>query len=377
MVFNHFESTEEKSAATKTVIYHPTVTVVRDLYNTSFSGHLLDNCLANYAINKQIKTMKRQVADSELTLVKRRRVYNDIKKAKVNLSASKELGFNVEDFFNDRSLNIKLGRVEFEENCDQLFATFESIMVDFLFLIEKEKITRTEIIGGLVRIPKIQEILRDKFKLTLSTTINGDEGMSHGAAFISANSTAGVKIKKLYVNDGPNYKVDLNIDFPSGESESKSTEIFPFKSNYGSKKKISIKQLKSSSTVSLRANDSSNYTVSFNVSGIEKGLDKYAKKNITDWKVVFNFHLDNLGIPRLPLVELLLKEEFTENKNKTVTKTNATDGTNYTESITESIPKVNNITYRLNIDKLDESYKSLLDRKEFYSESKPLLIIFV
>ena len=88
---------------------------------------------------------------------------------------------------------------------------------------------------------------------------------------------------------------------------------------------------------------------------------------------MFNFHLDNLGIPRLPLVELLLKEEFTENKNKTVTKTNATDGTNYTESITESIPKVNNITYRLNIDKLDESYKSLLDRKEFYSESKSLL----
>lgn len=353
--------------------YHPSVTVLKDSYNTSFSGHLLDKCLADYALQKQIKSMKRVVAKEELSLFKMRRLFTEIKKAKETLSANKEILFNVEDFFEDRSLSVKLSRTDFEENCEHVFSTFEGILVDFLFSIEKEKISRTEIIGGVVRVPKIQEILRNKFKLVLSQTINGDEGAAYGAAFMAANNTAGIKMKKIFLNDGPNYPVQLLIEFPNGDSESKSTEIFPMKSNTGTKKKISIKKLKGNALVTLMVPLPGDYKVSYNISGVEKGLNKYIDRNVTDWKVIFNFQLDPLGIPKLVNSELILKVESLESKNQTVTRVNETDGTNYTETVLETIPKVTNYTFKLTVDVTYDSYQSLSEHRELFAESKSLL----
>lgn len=366
------ESASETTGA-NTTTFHPVVTVIKDVYNASFSGYLLDMCLADFALSKQIGLMKRVVSKDELSLFKMRRLYTEIKKIKEMLSANKELSFNVEDFFEDRSLNVKLTRGEFEENCEHLFAAFESIIVDFLFSIGKEKISRAEIIGGIVRIPKIQEILKEKFKLPVSVRINGDEGTAHGAAFISANSTAGIKMKKIYFNDGPNYSVNLTVSFPDGENEDKVTELFPFKTNYGTKKKINIKKLRSNALVTLQTFAPGDHQITYNVSGVQKGLDKYVDKNVTEWKVVFNFNLDTLGIPKLASAELILQEEILETKNKTVTKTNATDGSNYTETVSEQIPKTNNFTYKLQVEVESESSKSLLDVKELFNESKAFL----
>lgn len=357
-----------------TTKWHPSVTGTKDFHSTAFSGHLLDVCLAEFALAKQIKNMKREVGKNEISLHKRRRLYNDIKKTKEMLSANKEVNFNVEDFFEDRSLSVKLSRAEFEEACEPLFATFESMIVDFLFQINRDNLKKVEIIGGTVRVPKVQEILRDKFKLQLSMTINGDEGAAHGAAFISANTTAGLKIRKIFMNDGPNYKVDLDITFPTDpEAKPKATELFPLKTNYGTKKKISIKKLQTGALVKMTVPHPGDYEITYNVSGVEKGLEKYADKNITEWKVVFNFVLDTLGIPKLLGADLILRETVAENKTTNVTKRNQTDGSNYTEAVTEVILKNNNYTSKLKVDVLSQSYLGLSERKTQFEESKSLL----
>lgn len=360
--------------ALNTTRYHPSITTTKDAFSTAFSGHLLDVCLADYALAKQLKSMKRAVGENEITLFKRRRLYNDIKKTKEMLSANKEVTFNVEDFFDDRSLNVKLSRAEFEENCEPLFAAFESLVVDFLFQINRENIKRVEIIGGAVRVPKVQEILKEKFKLPLSMTINGDEGPAYGAAFIAANATTGLKMKKIYMQDGPNYKVDLAIDFPEEPTlEAKRTELFAFKTNYGTKRKISIKGLKTGALVKLTVPHPGDYEVVYNVTGVGKGLEKYADRNITEWKAIFHFQLDPLGIPKLSSAELALRETTFENKTSNVTKVNETDGTNYTESVTESVPKVTNLTFRLTVEVVSQSYLGLHERKAQFEESKTLL----
>lgn len=360
--------------ALNTTRYQPMVTGVKDLHSTAFSGHLLDVCLAEFALAKQLKSMKRAVADSELSTYKRRRLYNEIKKSKEMLSANKEVTFTVEDFFDDRSLSVKLSRVEFEENCEPLFAAFESLMLDFLFEVDRENIRKVEIIGGSVRVPKVQEILREKFKLPLSQTINGDEGPAFGAAFIAANATTGLKMKKILMQDGPNYKVDLAIDFPEDPTrEPKTTELFPLKTSYGTRKKISIAGLKTDAQVRLTVPSPGDYEVTYNVSGIQKGLDKFADRNISDWKAVFFFHLDPLGIPKLVTAELHLKQMTTENKTTNVSRTNETDNTTYNETVTETIPKVINLTHRLSINVTSQSYLGLHERKVQFNESKSLL----
>lgn len=354
--------------------WHPSVTGTKDFHSTAFSGHLLDVCLADYALAKQIKNMKREVGKNEITLHKRRRLYNDIKKTKEMLSANKEVTFNVEDFFDDRPLNVKLSRAEFEEACEPLFTTFESMIVDFLFQINRDNLKKVEIIGGSVRVPKVQEILREKFKLQLSMTINGDEGAAHGAAFISANTTTGLKIKKIYMNDGPNYKVDLDITFPTDPTaKPKATELFPIKTNYGTKKKISIKRLQTDAIVKMTVPHPGDYEITYNVSGVEKSLEKYADKNITEWKVLFNFVLDTLGIPKLLGADIVLKETVAENKTTNVTKRNETNGNNYTEAVTEVLVKNNNYTSKLKVEVISQSYLGLSERRTQFEESKSLL----
>ena len=367
------ESIANGAGATNSTVYIPSIKVIKDAFNITFSGHLLDECLANFGLAKQLKQMKSTATKEELGLMRMRRLYNEIAKTRETLSANKETLLNLEDFFEDRSLSVKVSRVEFEENCESLFSDFERIIIDFMFEIEREKITRTEIIGGVVRTPKVQEILKSKFKLPISMTINGDEGSAFGAAFIAANNTVGLKMKKIIMNDGPNYAVNLGIEFNNGESASRYTELFPIKSNYGSKKRISIKNLKSDAVVALNVTTPEFYELRYNVTGIEKGLNKYASKNITDFKTVFNFVLDQLGLPRLLSAELVLKEEYTEVKNKTITSQNKTDGTNYTETVPENVARTNNYTYKLQIDTISETYKSLIDYKDLFEESKAFL----
>jgi molecular chaperone DnaK (HSP70) len=360
--------------ALNTTRYHPMVTGVKDVHSSAFSGHLLDVCLAEFALSKQLKSMKRTVSDSELTLYKRRRLYNDIKKSKEMLSANREVNFNVEDFFDDRSLSVKLSRTEFEEHCEPLFATFESLVLDFLFQVDRENIRKVEIIGGGVRVPKVQEILKEKFKLPLSQTINGDEGPAYGAAFIAANATTGLKMKKILMQDGPNYKVDLSIDFPEDPSrEAKTTELFSLKTSYGTRRKITIAGLKTDAQVRLSVPTPGDYEVTYNVTGVQKGLDKFADRNITDWKAVFFFQLDPLGIPKLVTAELHLKQMTTENKTTNVSRTNITDNTTYNETLTETVPKVINLTHRLAVNVTQQSYLGLHERKVQFNESKSLL----
>lgn len=41
--------------------------------------------------------------------------------------------------------------------------------------------------------------------------INGDDGPALGAAYMAANYSAGIKVKKVGVQDGPNYHVEYQI----------------------------------------------------------------------------------------------------------------------------------------------------------------------
>lgn len=54
-----------------------------------------------------------------------------------------------------------------------------------------------EVIGGGVRVPKVQSVLREKLKgtkLDLSMHLNGDEAMAQGASFYAANISTRFKV---------------------------------------------------------------------------------------------------------------------------------------------------------------------------------------
>lgn len=59
--------------------------------------------------------------------------------------------------------------------------------------------------------PNVQEIIKEVYEQPVGAHINGDDGPALGAAYMAANYSAGIKVKKVGVQDGPNYHVEYQI----------------------------------------------------------------------------------------------------------------------------------------------------------------------
>lgn len=63
-----------------------------------------------------------------------------------------------------------------------------------------EDVDMVELLGGGIRVPKIQELLQEKLqKKDLGVHLNGDEAMCFGSAFIASNSSASFKVRKVFL----------------------------------------------------------------------------------------------------------------------------------------------------------------------------------
>ena len=67
-----------------------------------------------------------------------------------------------------------------------------------------DDVDQVELLGGGIRVPKIQEILSTNLKKSeLGVHLNGDEAMCFGSAFIASNSSASFKVRKVYLTVHP------------------------------------------------------------------------------------------------------------------------------------------------------------------------------
>ena len=63
-----------------------------------------------------------------------------------------------------------------------------------------DQIDMVELLGGGIRVPRIQELLQEKLeKKELGVHLNGDEAMCFGSAFIATNSSASFKVRTVYL----------------------------------------------------------------------------------------------------------------------------------------------------------------------------------
>ena len=101
--------------------------------------------------------------------------------------------------------------------------------------LTKENITQVELIGGGVRIPKIQDILANKLgEDKIGVHINGDDCFAFGTAYVFANTTKNFKIKKrVYANTGAPY--EIKIDINSFTSKTKYPDFCPSGDEYKDK----------------------------------------------------------------------------------------------------------------------------------------------
>ena len=89
-----------------------------------------------------------------------------------------------------------------------------------------DQVDMVELIGGGIRIPKIQELLQEKLqKKDLGVHLNGDEAMCFGSAFIASNSSASFKVRKVFLTQHPVTPISIHITPVNATKVSSSSEV--------------------------------------------------------------------------------------------------------------------------------------------------------
>ena len=151
------------------------------LGGNDFDNKLVDFCIKEFCRSYNIN--EEEVRSDPNTL---RRLKNQCEKAKKKLSFIDQAVISIYNLYKDNNLYIEISREKFDEICYDLYEKIKSGLEQIL---SESKLTLEEIddvvlVGGSSRIPKVKEILIEKFgEGKIRDKINPDEAVAIGATW--------------------------------------------------------------------------------------------------------------------------------------------------------------------------------------------------
>jgi L1 cell adhesion molecule like protein len=136
-----------------------------------------------------------------------RKLKAEAEQAKKTLSTTLATTIEIDSFYKNKALIVKLTKTKFELWCSSVFQRCLEPVKKALedAKLERGQISEVVLVGGSTRIPKIQEMLSQFFGgITLNKSVNPDEAVAYGAAIqgaiLSKSDTSG-KTKELLLLD--------------------------------------------------------------------------------------------------------------------------------------------------------------------------------
>ncbi|XP_066992355.2 heat shock 70 kDa protein cognate 2 [Anabrus simplex] len=154
--------------------------------DTHLGGEDFDNRLVTFFADEFQRKYKKDLRANSRAL---RRLRTACERAKRTLSSSTEASLEIDALHEGVDFYSKITRARFEELCMDLFrstlAPVERALTDAK--LDKGSIHDVVLVGGSIRIPKIQKMLQDFFcGKALNLSINPDEAVAYGAAVQAA-----------------------------------------------------------------------------------------------------------------------------------------------------------------------------------------------
>lgn len=172
------------------------------------------------------------------------RVLAAAEKLKKVLSANTAAPINIESVMNDVDVSSQLTREELEELVQPLLERAANPVNDALNMsgLKIEEIDSIELIGGTTRIPCLKNKITEIFGKPFSTTLNQDESIAKGAAFICAMHSPTLRVKPFKFED-------INLQsvtyfWEKGTEDTDHLEVFQKGANYPSTKLITLYRTK-------------------------------------------------------------------------------------------------------------------------------------
>ena len=154
--------------------------------NMHLGGEDFDNKLVEYCIQQfcaKNKDIKEETVRENKKGMKRLKIACE--KSKKLLSITEEITIEVDNFYNDETLELKITKTKFEDLCKDIFAKLIKPIEDVMKIgkIYLSDVNEVVLVGGSTRIPKIKEIVSNYFGIIkINDSINPDETVAYGAA---------------------------------------------------------------------------------------------------------------------------------------------------------------------------------------------------
>ncbi|EHB16076.1 Heat shock 70 kDa protein 1L [Heterocephalus glaber] len=159
-------------------------------------GEDFDNRLVSHFVEEFKRKHKKDISQNKRAV---RRLRTACERAKRTLSSSTQASLEIDSLFEGIDFYTSIMRARFEELCSDLFrGTLEPVEKALQDAkMDKAKIHDTVLVGGSMRIPKVQRLLQDYFNgRDLNKSINPDEAVAYGAA-VKAAILMGDKSEKV------------------------------------------------------------------------------------------------------------------------------------------------------------------------------------
>uniref|UniRef100_A0A7N0ZRX0 Uncharacterized protein n=1 Tax=Kalanchoe fedtschenkoi TaxID=63787 RepID=A0A7N0ZRX0_KALFE len=153
--------------------------------DTFLGGEDFDNALLQYLVNEFKRSEKIDLSKDKLAL---QRLREAAEKAKIELSSTSQTDINLPFITADASgakhLNITLTRSKFESLVDDLIERTKNPCKNCLkdARVSTKEVDEVLLVGGMTRVPKVQEVVFELFGKSPSKGVNPDEAVAMGAA---------------------------------------------------------------------------------------------------------------------------------------------------------------------------------------------------
>lgn len=189
-------------------------------FEPSLGGRDFDAAVAN-VFNDQFK--EKYGIDAMSKPRPKLRLLKEAEKVKRVLSANAQATLNIECLMDDKDVQSKMNRDEFEELAKPLIARLDAVCAKAIAgagLAEGETLLSVEIVGASTRVPAVKTAIASAFepyKAPLKTTLNMDECVARGAAMMAAMLSPSFKVRDYAINDITCFAIDAEKTFESGE----------------------------------------------------------------------------------------------------------------------------------------------------------------
>jgi len=213
----NFATLKQNQANNKTIDYN-SISVISETWDRNLGGRNFDYNIIRHLMElfDNLPQRKGKPSVSKNNKIAEKMLQTAIQ-AKEVLSANKEANVQVLTVEDNLNLVSKLTKETFEKISDNEFRrVFEPLSKALKNAnLSIKDIDQVELVGGSIRVPRIQEILKENVGANkIGAHINGDEAMAFGTAFIAANFSSNFRARKLDLYHGTNYELKIKLSPP-------------------------------------------------------------------------------------------------------------------------------------------------------------------